>query len=82
MRMTRSQRVILIVYCLLVAYCCVWVPWQVKLASVGELQQGYRWLWNVDAGGPNMSAIALRLLAVTALGGAAFLLTGKWKNTP
>jgi hypothetical protein len=29
-------------------------------------------------GGPDITAIALRLLASTALGGAAFLLAGKW----
>lgn len=25
--MTRTQRVVLVVYCLLVVYCCLWVAW-------------------------------------------------------
>lgn len=25
--MTRAQRIVIVVYCLLVACCCVWVPW-------------------------------------------------------
>jgi len=79
--MTRLQRIAAFLYCLAVVYCCIWVPWRVTLPSVGELQQGCRWLWTLDAGGPNIAAIALRLIAVTALGGAAFLLTGKWKGT-
>jgi hypothetical protein len=31
-------------------------------------------------GGPDMAAISLRLLAVTGLGAAAFLLSGKWRS--
>ena len=75
--MNRAQRIVIVVYCLLVVYCCVWVPWRVTLSSVGEVQAGCRWLWTRDVGGPNVVAIALRLLASTALGVAAFLLAGK-----
>jgi len=37
---------------------------------------GFKW------GEPDIAAIALRLVAATALSRAAFLLTGKWKGTP
>jgi len=79
-KMNRSQRIVAVLYCLLVVYCCVWVPWHVKLPEVGEVQLGSRWLWSVDSGGPDVAAIALRLLAATALGVAAFLLAGKWRR--
>lgn len=78
--MTLAQRIVLVLYCLLVVYCCVWVPWHVRLPEVGEVQLGSRWLWTVDSGGPDISAIGLRLLAATALGVAAFLMAGKRKS--
>jgi hypothetical protein len=39
--MTRAQRIVLIVYCLLLAYCCTWIPWRVTFvletqSSVGS----------------------------------------------
>lgn len=48
--MTRGQRVVLIVYCLLVVYCCVWVPWHITVApatagSSNQRRVGYGWLW-------------------------------------
>ncbi|HMB82525.1 MAG TPA: hypothetical protein VKI40_00595 [Terriglobales bacterium] len=127
--MTRAQRIVTVLYCLLVVYCCVWVPWlsimPMENAQSVKEQEGYDWVWSVgceapttnrsatapvenakpandtsppqyevvDApppspchgfkvGEPDMMAISLRLLAVTALGVAAFLLAGKWKGTP
>ncbi len=127
--MTRSQRIVAVLYCLLVVYCCVWVPWVFlqpwPSGQPFKVQQGYDWIWSVgcekptaanapagftepventgpaskteprfevvDApppspchgfknGGPDVSAIALRLFAATALGTAAFLVAGKWKS--
>jgi hypothetical protein len=79
--MTRAQRIVAVLYCLTVAYCCLWVPWHVAVpvSAGGELQLGYRWLWNVDSGGPDMAAIALRIIATTALAAAVFLLARNWK---
>jgi hypothetical protein len=78
--MTRSQRIVVVLYCLLVVYCCTWVPWHiVGHPRVGEIQLGSRWLWTVDSGGPNLAGISLRLLAGTALAVAAFLLSRNWK---
>ena len=81
--MTPLQRIVVVLYCLLVAYCCLWVPWHVTgLAAVGQVQLGYGWIWHPadPSGGPDVAAITLRLLAVTGLGAAVFLLAGKWKQ--
>lgn len=39
--MTRTQSIVLVVYCLVVAYCCLWIPWHVTFtvetqSSVGD----------------------------------------------
>jgi len=45
--MTRAQRVVGVVYCLLLAYCCVWIPWHVRLRyPAGAYERvGYGWFW-------------------------------------
>ncbi|SPE42600.1 hypothetical protein SBA7_1550003 [Candidatus Sulfotelmatobacter sp. SbA7] len=61
--MTRAQRIVIVVYCLLVAYCCVWVPWHATSVlteenedlkqnekSVKDTGLGYAWVWS--RGGP------------------------------
>jgi hypothetical protein len=82
--MNRAQRVVLILYCLAVAYCCVWVPWHYSMESMKDLAEGYGLIWNGPPQGfgtPNLAAIASRVFAATALGVAAFLLTGKWRSS-
>jgi hypothetical protein len=27
MKRSRPQRIVLIIYCLMLVYCCVWIPW-------------------------------------------------------
>jgi hypothetical protein len=84
--MNKTQRIIAVLYCLLVVYCCVWVPWHLIQSPASEgfhqWRTGYGWLWNgpsgaVDRGwlysSPDLPIIGLRLLAVTALAGAAFM---------
>jgi hypothetical protein len=81
--MTRAQRIIAVLYSLMVVYCCVWVPWHGFRSEIGEVQYGYIWLWSGPShglGGPDVTAIALRLIAATAVAGAAFLLAGKWRS--
>ena len=39
--MTRPQRIVAVLYCLLLAYCCAWIPWHVTYvvesqSSVGD----------------------------------------------
>ena len=52
--MNRAQRIVLIVYCLLLAYCCVWIPWQYQPQQSGPpLRLGYGWVWaGPQAGNP------------------------------
>ncbi len=42
--MNRAQRLVLILYCLLLAYCCVWVPWHL-VQGPNSVRSGYGWLW-------------------------------------
>jgi hypothetical protein len=78
-RLSNMQRVILVLYFFAVAYCCLWVPWQLPLGGDGPrlLRLGYGWLWAgpsnfANRAAPDISAIILRLIAATALAGAAF----------
>jgi len=79
--MTRAQRIVAVLYCLLVVYCCVWVPWVASTEGVKDISQGYSWVWSSPgAGVPSLPAILTRIMAATALSVAAFLLAGRWKT--
>jgi len=77
--MNRAQRIVLILYCLLIVYCCLWVPWHVIEQTGISARIGYGWLWIGPSVGyapyasPDLAVIVLRLIAATALAGAAFL---------
>jgi hypothetical protein len=46
--MNRSQRIVAVLYCLLLAYCCAWIPWHVQRSSrftTFYVRSGYGWLW-------------------------------------
>jgi hypothetical protein len=43
--MNRLQRIPLVLYCLLVVYCCVWVPWHIVPPADPAIRTGYGWLW-------------------------------------
>jgi hypothetical protein len=119
--MNRPQRIVLIVYCLLLVYCCLWIPWHVR-HRLTDRRTGYGWLWtgpkvervetqsnpgtanlsDIDEAAtarmsssqrkpttsyydsestPDLPLILLRLIVVTAIGAAAFLLSGMlWKS--
>jgi hypothetical protein len=88
--MNKAQRIILIVYCLLLVYCCLWIPWHIqqgisvlaKYHPGASIRVGYGWVWagphhpGPDAAyaEPDVPLILLRLLATTAGAGAAMLL--------
>lgn len=82
--MKKSQRVVLVLYCLLVAYCCTWIPWYAVHGNE-RIRVGYGWLWTGPPDtiissfltSPDLSLIVLRLLAATAIGGAAWFATGR-----
>lgn len=83
--MSRAQRIVLIIYCLLVVYCSVWIPlheFQVVNpdGTIVATSIGYGWLWSAESEPPAIALVMLRLLAVTAIAGAAFLLAGKWRS--
>jgi hypothetical protein len=120
--MNQAQRIVLILYCLLLAYCCLWIPWHVR-HRLTDRRTGYGWLWtgpkvervetpsspgtanlsDIDEGAtarmsrpqpkpttnyyydsestPDLPLILLRLVVGTAVGAAAFLLSGMlWKS--
>ena len=46
--MNRVQRVVLVIYCLGLAYCCIWFPWCIKSSDrygTDRQRLGYGWLW-------------------------------------
>lgn len=43
--MNRSQRNIAIVYGLLIACCCTWVPWHLVVSGDPAVRLGYGWIW-------------------------------------
>jgi hypothetical protein len=54
--MNRAQRVVLILYCLLLVYCCIWIPWRIQIqvhvpsdsyraGPAGYYRAGYGWSW-------------------------------------
>jgi hypothetical protein len=56
--MTRAQRIVAVLYCLLVVYCGVWVPWArtVPLAQPIKVQEGYDWVWSVGCEQPTAAS--------------------------
>jgi hypothetical protein len=85
--MTKTQRVVIAVYFLGLAYCCLWIPWYVQNPpnhyGGGYHRDGYAWVWvgTSEYARPELSVIALRLVALTAIGGASFLLAGLAKKS-
>jgi hypothetical protein len=81
--MNHTQRIVLIVY------CCVWVAGQAYDHAENQVRAGYGWLWSgppdtevlPSVTTPDLPVIGLRLLAVSAISGAAFLLAGMFKST-
>lgn len=79
--MVMAQRLVAVLYCFLIVYCTVWVPWVANFGELKDVHQGYGWVWSPPSGqgAPSLPVIATRVLAVTAISGAAFLLADKWK---
>jgi hypothetical protein len=75
--MNKAQRVVLILYCFLVVYCCIWIPWYIGRPD-DYLRVGYGLVWSGPAKGgplaaPDLPLIALRILAISGLSAAAYL---------
>ncbi|MGA7768976.1 MAG: hypothetical protein WCA27_22470 [Candidatus Sulfotelmatobacter sp.] len=43
--MNRAQRVVSIFFCLLIAYCCAWIPWCIPQRNSSCKRVGYGWIW-------------------------------------
>lgn len=43
--MNLLQRIIMILYCVLLVYCCLWIPWYYAAGNRGYVRVGYAWLW-------------------------------------
>ena len=42
--MRKAQRVVLVLYCFALAYCCAWIPWK-GTNDLGGQRMGYGWAW-------------------------------------
>jgi hypothetical protein len=80
--MSHTARGFLLIYCLLLAGCVLWVPWHVQLRGTeysryaGFENMGYGWLWRGPAvppgwyvlyAAPDVTRISLRVFAVTSV---------------
>jgi hypothetical protein len=87
--MNRVQRIVVVLYGVLLVYCCVWIPWRLQIHSVPERSRptyhrlGYGWLWSGPAhdyyaalATPDVRLIELRLIVATSVATAAFILSG------
>ena len=73
------QRAVLALYCIVLAYCCVWIPWRVTtLGRHNLIEIEYSFVWRAPSGyngvEPDVQLILLRIGAATAVAGALFLL--------
>jgi hypothetical protein len=85
-RMSWAQRIIVVIYCLLLAYCCIWVPWRETVTTGGERKfdyVAYSLVWAAPntyqlgyAAVPDMHLILLRIVALTAITSAVFIIAG------
>lgn len=88
--MNRIQRVVVILYCLSLVYCCLWVPWHVPYGPRHK-HLGYGWIWEGPAtspadpdwrqlehkyASPDVLRIVLRVIAASSLAAAAMLVAG------
>jgi hypothetical protein len=87
-RMSKPQRIVLVIYCFLLAYCCVWIPWHVTLGYARtNVDVIYSFVWAAPNFGfvraysarPAMQLIFLRIVAITAVAGAVFVIVGTFK---
>ena len=85
--MKPAPRIMLVIYCLLFTYCCVWIPWRVTTSWGSEPVRHlatveYSLIWvapgrdygrHLVAAIPDIPLITLRILALTALAVGTFV---------
>jgi hypothetical protein len=93
--MNRPQRVVAVLYCLFLVYCFVWIPWRIELvgqeSTTHYVRAGYGWLWSGTTEDkprnythsviPDLPLICLRVLAASAIAGAAMLTAAPRQKT-
>jgi len=92
LRTNKLQNIVLAMYFLSVAYCLIWIPWR-STTFFGKhtvIAVIYSYVWRApgcncryDNGiEPNIRLIVLRICAVTAITGAALLVTEMANRSP
>jgi hypothetical protein len=89
-QMNRLSRVILVLYCLCLAYCTIWIPWRNPPGGHEpyiRLGYGFLWVGPKDSSSfydwfatPDIPVIVLRVFALTAIAAAALIATRTSKN--
>jgi hypothetical protein len=95
--MSKAHRIILVLYCLSVVYCCIWIPWHRHISATNQYwyadnfkRLAYGWVWSGPENdpqealyaAPDLVLIGLRLLASTAFAACAFLIAGIFRAKP
>jgi hypothetical protein len=84
--MDRGVRALVIVYLIVLAGACVYVPWTARLPRGMSRSLGYAFLWSPPqdyvAAAVDLSRILLELLAVTALFVGVFIAVFLRKGAP
>jgi len=95
--MNKAQRIVLVIYCFLLAYCCIWIPWRIVVTNNVRHDTYFRWsfvwvtpdydsLFTYDTphwmsfAAPEMHLILLRIVAVTAIAGAGFIIASAFSQ--
>jgi hypothetical protein len=79
--MRKIQKVIIIIYGILVAVACIYVPWEL-ISSGGPFSYGYSLIWKPQdiVFTVDIKRVLLELIAITAVCGVLFVLTLKPKK--
>jgi len=79
MQMNSTQRVVVVISLTVIASVCVNVPWKMHTQGGQSAWEEYSFIWSppVDrAAIVDIGRVILEIIAVAALGGAAFLMVG------
>ena len=80
MRKKKKNKIIMIIYCISIAFVCVYVPWKQSIQPY-NFSLGYSFIWSppklsiIDVG-----RVALELIGISALGGLALCFSGGFKK--
>lgn len=81
MKMNAAQKVVVVIWCLLVASVCAYVPWKLSAERL-QSATAYSWIWSppeqwrLRAVVVDIGRVALEIIAVSALAASVFLAAG------